>query len=98
MAQKQITLHDTNTSTVMFDTAGYETIVISARGLAGAEEVPISIVVGGTALPITDTSGAAQKLTATIIALELAGGPVYSFVKPATASAASLYVDLPTER
>lgn len=96
--QKQLTAHDTNTATVPLSTDGYEFVVVSALGLAGAEEVPINIVLGGTEKQVTNTSGTAQKLTATIVTLQLAGGPTYSLTKPATASAASLYADFHSER
>lgn len=99
MAQVQKSLLNQLADTVLIDTAGYEFVIVSARTLTAAEEIPISIVIGGTSLPVTDTAGVAQKLTATIVALQLAGGPTYALAKPAgTASNVAVYVDFPTER
>lgn len=99
MTQKVMCASDQSAATVVVDTAGYEFVIVSARTLTAAEEIPISIVIGGTSLPVTDTAGTAQKLTATIVALQLAGGPTYTLAKPAgTASNVAVYVDFPTER
>lgn len=99
MAQKQVSLSNQSADTVIVETNGYEFVIVSAKTLTAAEVIPINIVVGGTSLPVTDTAGTAQKLTATIVALQLSGGPTYALAKPAgTAANVAVYVDYPTER
>ena len=68
---------------------GYTSIVLSADNLAGAEVVNIYIH-GSKA--VTDSSGTVKTLTASIPAIELAGGVVYTVSKPVTAGACTIWM------
>lgn len=74
-------------------TDGYESVVVSAPGLATTEEVDIYVkTAGGYAL--FGITGTVYKLTASIQAIALPAGPVYAFAKDSTAAAVGLYADL----
>ncbi len=79
-------------SATMFDASRYESIIVGANALAGAEEVDIFAEVNGTLKPANDASGTARKLTATVTFLELSGGLAYAFAKDATTAACGVFV------
>jgi hypothetical protein len=83
---------------VPIDTASYSQVIVSHNGLAGAEEVDIYTVSGGTVMVATNSSGTAQKLTASINQLVLEGGPTYVFAKDQTAADVGVFVDLLSNR
>jgi hypothetical protein len=69
------------------DTAPYDTVVLSAPGLATTEEVDIYVQVpGGYALW--------GVLTATAQAKEVPVGPTYALLKDATAGSVGLYASV----
>jgi hypothetical protein len=68
-------------------------VTVSADNLATTEECDLWIMAGATWKAVTDTSGTAQKLTASIPALVLEAGPTYAVTKDATAGACGVYVD-----
>ena len=79
-------------TTNSFDTNPFLTVVVSAPGLAGAEEVDIYVKsAGGYAL--FGSVSAVFKLTATIQSIELPAGPTYAFVKDATVGAVGVYLN-----
>lgn len=79
---------------VDFPSDWYEQVVVVATGLAGAEEVDIYIKIGSTYVVAYDQAGAAYKLTATRTSIPLPGGPIYGFLKDATAGAAGVFMAL----
>jgi hypothetical protein len=68
----------------------YKNVVVAADGLAGAEEVDIFIKVNGEYV-IYASGGTAIKLTATQPSATLPGGPIYGFLKDATAGACGVF-------
>lgn len=67
-------------------------IFLSADNLAGAEECDIYYRAGNTWVVVADpATGNAVKLTASIPAVRLAGGPLYGVLKAATAGACAVY-------
>lgn len=71
----------------------YEKVVVAADGLAEAEEVDIFVKTNGKYVPFTMPDGETPaKLTATNAAIELAGGPVYGFLKDSTEAAVGVAV------
>lgn len=81
---------------VDFPSDKYSQIVAIATGLAGVEEVDVYVKVGSTYVIASDSAGAAIKLTATAPTLTLVGGPIYGFLKDATAAAAGVFMALST--
>lgn len=100
IAYSRTTTYQNNAATATWNppnpviTAGYGGVVISADALAGAEEVDIYALSGGTWLPVVNVSGTAQKLTASISQLKLESGPTYAASKDATAADCGVYFDL----
>jgi hypothetical protein len=86
----------TSALSTIVNTAAYGGVSVSADALTLTAEVDIYIIVGGTAKVLTNVSGTAQVLTASIPALHLEAGPTYRFAKDATAAACGVYVDLQT--
>lgn len=80
--------------TTTVNTAGYDKVTLSSDVLADAEEVDIYVAAGGTFVVAANESGTAYKLTATVTALQLVGGPIYSVAKDETASACGVYARL----
>jgi flavoprotein len=68
----------------------YDTVIVSATVLAGAEEVDVYILSGGVMLVVTDSAGDAVKLTATAPSVTLEGGPMYAFAKDSTVGQCAL--------
>lgn len=72
-------------------------ITLSASNLAGAEEVDIYVRSDTAWVVVADpATGNAVKLTATIPAVSLRGGPLYGVLKDATAGSCSVNVDYGT--
>jgi len=80
-------------ATGVLTTDGYESVVLHADGLAGAEEVDITVLGGGSAVPYT-AGGTAVKLTATQPNVELPPGPTYGIAKDATAASCGVYASV----
>jgi hypothetical protein len=78
-------------SNAIFDTSSYDTAMLFADGLAGAEEVDV-FVMGGTARVPYSVGTTVQKLTATAPMLTLQPGVTYSIDKDATAAACGVYL------
>lgn len=68
----------------------YENVVVAADALATTEEVDIFIKVNGEYV-IYASGGTAIKLTATQPSATLPGGPIYGFLKDATADACGVF-------
>lgn len=68
----------------------YENVVVAASALAGAEEVDIYIKVNGVYV-IYASGGTPIKLTATQPSATLPGGPIYGFLKDATAGSCGVF-------
>lgn len=66
-------------------------IFLSADNLAGAEECDIYYRANNTWVVVADLTGTAVKLTASLPAIRLAGGPLYGVLKDATAGACGVY-------
>lgn len=67
-------------------------IFLSADNLAGAEECDIYYRSGDTWVVVADpATGNAVKLTASVPAIRLAGGPLYGVLKDATAGSCGVY-------
>jgi hypothetical protein len=75
----------------LFNSTWYKHVVVACDTLAGAEEVDIYILVNGKYLVAVDTDNEVAKLTATAPVITLPGGPVYAFLKDATAGAAGVF-------
>ncbi|MGH7744020.1 MAG: hypothetical protein ACREQ5_04270 [Candidatus Dormibacteria bacterium] len=75
-----------------FPTASNDTITVSADHLATTETVTLQFLANGVAKQVTDLTGTAVNLTASISGVVLEGGPSYVFVKSVTASACGVYV------
>lgn len=75
------------------DARAYETIIVAAPGLAGAEEVGITLGGGADWAIVTLPDGSAAKLTATQQSLELPAA-MYGITKTATAAAVGVQVTL----
>lgn len=76
---------------VDFPSDWYQDIMAAATGLAGTEEVDIFVKIGSVYVLATDHNGSVVKLTAAAPSRPLVGGPVYGFIKDATASPAGVY-------
>lgn len=68
----------------------YDTVMVSATLLAGAEEIDIYTISGGQYLVVPDAAGDPAKLTASAPTMALQGGQMYAFAKDATAGACAL--------
>lgn len=97
MQQITVIAPTVNAATADFDAGGYEWIIVAADDLGSSEEVDIYNIAGATFKPTANESGTAQKLTASIASLKLAGGTVYQFRKDAQDSgprSSGVYVQL----
>ena len=84
---------DAVTANQPFKSAGYQSVVVAADNLAGAEEVDLFMKVGASWVAVPNADGdAPQTLTATNPMVELAGGPYYSVKKDATVGACGVFV------
>ncbi len=90
MAQIQLSVSQTGATTLtQVNAQSYPSIILSADNLAAAEEVDIYYENGKV---VTDSSGTAIKLTATITAVPLLGGVIYFASKDVTAGACALFM------
>jgi hypothetical protein len=76
---------------VSIETANYDSVTVSAPGLATTEEVDIFTGTPGGWAIYAGAGGAAVKLTASLQAVTLPGGPRYGFLKDSTAGAVGIY-------
>lgn len=81
------------TAKAPFNTRGCTAVTVSADNLAGAEEVSIFIYTNGGWEVMTDTAGAAVKLTATVPLKVLEGGPRYGVTKTSTVGACGVFIE-----
>lgn len=84
----------TSAAETLLQTKNYDTVIIAANNLAGAEVVTISLHLDGVEVPVTDSAGAAVELTATAPSVALEGGPIYHLDKDITAGACAVYAYL----
>lgn len=85
------------TAKAPFNSAGYESVTVSADNLATTEEVDIFVNAGGTWKTAVDATGTAYKLTASITFQTLVAGPIYAATKDVTAGACGVFVDYNVE-
>jgi len=85
------TTSSTSQSTTRLDTGDYLYVNVCADALATTETVAVYILCGETMKALTDLTGTAIQLTATIPAVQLAGGSIYGFLKSTTAGACGVY-------
>ncbi len=81
----------TGSATAELNTGAVRSVTLSADNLATTEEV--DILLDGKA--ITDDTGTVKKLTASIPAIVIEGGNVYSVLKDATAGSCGVYFSVP---
>ena len=74
-----------------FDATLYQTVLIAADVLAGAETATIFVKVNGAYVPMANSAGTAAGLTATVAGVTLPGGVVYGVTKAATAGACGVF-------
>ena len=77
-----------------FSTNSYSEVLLSATGLAGAEEVDVFIASGDDWVLAVDKQGAVAKLTVSKPSIELVPGPIYGVLKDATVAPSSVSVTL----
>ncbi len=80
-------------SGMLLDTDNYDSVVLHADGLAGAEEVLVFIAGGATRIAYPGTT-AQERLTVGVSSITLPPGPTYSIDKPATAGACGVYASV----
>lgn len=86
------TAASTTAQQMPFPSDQYDSITVGADQLADGETVQLRVVVNGTPKQVTDIYGTAINLTSTVSAVALEGGPLYAFIKDATASACAVIV------
>lgn len=72
----------------------YDTVILAAENLAGAEEVDIFIIINGVEVVVTDAAGDPAKLTLAVPTCVLEGGPMYRVEKDSTAGACGVFAIL----
>jgi hypothetical protein len=82
---------------IPFNTDNYESIGLSASGLAAAEEVDVYVSANEAWVLATAPNGTVVKLTATAPHAQLTPGPRYGVAKDATAGACSVNLHLGTK-
>lgn len=76
------------------NTNKFDTVMLFAVGLAGAETVTVYVNVGGAELAVYDAAGDAVVLTPTNPSVVLEGGPQYHVEKSSTVGQASVHTIL----
>lgn len=83
-------------ATVIADASRYQFVTVSASDLiiTPDEDVEIKMISGDRAVVVADpATGTAIKLTASVPAVQLAGGVVYQLTKPGTGNDCGLFMD-----
>lgn len=75
-----------------FETYNHKFVIVGTDALATTEEADLFVKQGNTWVTLTDLTGTAVKLTASIQSITLDGGPEYAATKDATAGACGVYV------